>query len=81
MLKKILALSCIAMGSPFAAKPLPYGLSPWVDGPMAMGLYAMKSNSDAQLARTRADNPWNPSLNRSSIPSFDRWAIGNYSTH
>ncbi len=67
------------MGSAFAAKPLPYGLSPWVDGPMAMGLYAMKSNSDALLARTRAENPWNPALKPSSIPAFDRWAIGNYS--
>jgi membrane-associated phospholipid phosphatase len=79
MFKKILPAFLIAMGSAFAAKPLPYGLSPWVDGPMALGLYAMKSNSDALLARTRAENPWKPSLDRASIPLFDRWAIGNYS--
>jgi len=46
---------------------------------MALGLFAMKSNSDALLARTRAKNPWSPSLDRSAIPFYDRWAIGNYS--
>jgi membrane-associated phospholipid phosphatase len=80
MIRPILCLSLVALTSTFAAKPpLPYGLSPWVDGPMALGLYAMKSNSDALLARTRAEHPWSPSLDKSSIPFFDRWAIGNYS--
>jgi membrane-associated phospholipid phosphatase len=46
---------------------------------MAAGLYAMKTNSDALLARTRAEHPWSPALDRASIPFFDRWAIGNYS--
>jgi membrane-associated phospholipid phosphatase len=46
---------------------------------MALGLFALKSNSDALLARTRAENPWSPSLDKSAIPFFDRWAVGNYS--
>lgn len=74
------ALCMAALAPAFAAKaPLPYGLSPWVDGPMALGLYAMKTNSDALIARTRAENPWTPSLDRSAIPRYDRWAVGFYS--
>ncbi len=74
------ALCLAALAPSFAAKaPLPYGLSPWVDGPMALGLYAMKTNSDALIARTRSEHPWTPSLNKSAIPRYDRWAVGFYS--
>jgi membrane-associated phospholipid phosphatase len=74
------ALCLAALAPSFAARtPLPYGLSPWVDGPMALGLYAMKTNSDALIASTRADHPWSPSLDKSAIPLYDRWAIGFYS--
>lgn len=86
MTRTLLSLSLIALVSAFAPKaafatkaPLPYGLSPLVDVPVAFGLYAMKSNSDALLADTRTDHPWSPSLNKASIPFYDRWAIGNYS--
>lgn len=79
MFRICLSVCLFVLTPAIAFQPLPYGVSPSVDLPLALGLYAMKSNSDALLARTRAENSWNSALNRSSIPSYDRWAIGNYS--
>ena len=78
-MSRSLLLLCLAVLPACGARPLPYGLSPAVDIPLAMGLYAMKTNSEALLAGTRAAHPWNPSLNKASLPFYDRWAVGYYS--
>lgn len=72
-----LGLLLVVAGFSHAARP--YSLNPALDVPTVAGLAAFKFGSDRALARTRADNPWNPSLDRASIPGFDRWVIGNYS--
>jgi hypothetical protein len=80
MYRPLFFLCFTALAPAFAKAPsLPYGVSPEMDVPLGLGLYALKMNSDGMLARTRAENPWSPALEKSSIPAYDRWIIGNYS--
>lgn len=74
-------LLCLLASAPLRAEtqPLPYGISPALDAPFALGLYALKVNSGGLLARARADHPWSPSLDKASLPFYDRWAVGYYS--
>lgn len=57
----------------------PYSLSLAVDLPVFAGALAMRRHSGALLQDVR-DNPLDmASLNRNSVSSFDRWAIGYHS--
>ncbi len=62
-----------------AAEPMPYGLNPLLDIPLAgLGL-GMKYHSGAALAKTRETPVDMASLKRSDLHPMDRWAAGNYS--
>lgn len=57
----------------------PYSLSLGVDIPVVVGALSLNRHSGAMLKEIR-NNPLDvSSLSRSSIPSFDRWAIGFHS--
>lgn len=57
----------------------PYSLSLTVDLPVLAGALAMKRHSGALLQDARSNPLDMASLNRGSVSSFDRWAIGYHS--
>lgn len=62
-----------------AAEPMPYGLNPLLDLPLAGLGMGMKYHSGAALAKTRETPVDMASLKRSDLSPIDRWAAGNYS--
>lgn len=61
---------------PAPASGLPYSLKPSLDLPLIGGILAMKYHAGSMLGETRKVPLNLDAVEASSVPSFDRWAIG-----